>query len=104
MKRLLVLVLIIMIITGCTQFRETDHGNNSATTSERSDYQTTTDLSKIPAPSMVKENIHQSDENVIKWIQEIDNWMFSVIRTPKSGTMDEQTKLVIQNHLAQFIR
>ncbi|UUZ91138.1 hypothetical protein LJK87_36265 [Paenibacillus sp. P25] len=58
-------------------------------------------VSQIAPPPMSKEIMNQSDEKVIIWIKQVDDWTHKVLSSPVTGTMDREAMQEMRRHLTQ---
>ncbi|AFC27145.1 hypothetical protein PM3016_163 [Paenibacillus mucilaginosus 3016] len=102
MKRLLMLGMLAALVAGC---QTTGDGSNDAnmktlqkTVGRERLLQT---FSQVTPPPTGKEVLSGTDEQVITWIRQVDDWTHKVLSSPVTGEMDEYAMREMRKHLTQ---
>lgn len=97
-KKIYIVLAAIIIIAGCG-VNETQ-GDVDLNENRQNQSEVTKGLSKINPPSMKKEILNGSKENVLAWLVEVEKWKISVLSLP-SDSFDEDDKKAIEQELEQ---
>lgn len=102
MKRFLTLIIAAALLAGCQSREQRDADMNMKTmqkTVGRDRLLVT--FGQLTPPPMGAEIMSQSDDKVIAWVKQIDDWTHQVLSSPITGEMDRDAMKEMQTHLTQ---
>lgn len=101
MRLWLTLVLITGLLAGCQTQGDRNSTNMKTLQKTVGREQLLQTFSQITPPPMNKEMMNQSDEQVIAWIRQVDDWTHKVLSSPLTGEMDRYAMREMRTHLEQ---
>ncbi|MCZ8523552.1 MULTISPECIES: hypothetical protein [Paenibacillus] len=101
MKRLLILGLLASMLAGCQTRDESNDANLKTMQKTVGKERLLQTFSQIEPPPMDKDALSGSDEKVVAWVRQVDDWTHKVLSSPVTGEMDEYAMREMRKHLTQ---
>ncbi|MEC0213647.1 hypothetical protein P4H70_32530 [Paenibacillus ehimensis] len=89
MKIIITLLLAAALLCGCTREPDRDASDMKTLQKTVGRERLLQTFSQIEQPPMGKEIMTKSDQEIIAWIKQVDDWTHKVLSSPVTGEMDE---------------
>ncbi|KPV58048.1 hypothetical protein QJ48_18700 [Paenibacillus sp. A3] len=101
MKIIVTLLLAAALLCGCTREPDRDASDMKTLQKTVGRERLLQTFSQIEPPPMGKEIMNKSDQEIIAWIKQVDDWTHKVLSSPVTGEMDEYAMREMQTQLGK---
>ncbi|WP_248928483.1 hypothetical protein [Paenibacillus hamazuiensis] len=101
MRVLVALMITALMLGGCRTADREDDMNAKSLQKTVTIQQLSGTLGKLPPPPMSRDIMNKSDDEIVSWIKQVDDWTHKVLSSPLTGEMDEPSMKAMRSHLMQ---